>query len=59
MTRLLVCSEPDLPSVNMREALLKMHEWEDMGSDGTNSYCSCGDTVMVSFTSITRTWTGP
>ena len=47
MTRLLVCSEPDLPSVNMKEALLGMYGWEDMGNDGTNSYISHGDDVMV------------
>jgi len=47
MSRLLVCSEPDIPSVNMKEWLLKFHGWEDMGSDGSNSYCSFGDTVMV------------
>jgi len=47
MSRLLVCSEPDIPSVNMKEWLLKFHGWEDMGSDGSNSYCSYGDTVMV------------
>ena len=47
MARLLVCSEPDLPSANMKESLLRMHEWEDMGSDGSNSYLSNGDTVMV------------
>ena len=48
MTRLLVCSEPDLPSVNMRKHLLSMHDWEDIGSDGPNNYISSGDTVMVS-----------
>ncbi len=47
MSRLLVCSEVDLPSVNMKKSLLSMHDWEDMGSDGVNSYCSNGDTVMV------------
>lgn len=48
MTRLLVCSEPDLPSVNMRSSLLSMHDWEDLGDDGVNRYCAHGDTVMVS-----------
>ncbi len=47
MSRLLVCSIPDLPSVNMKESLLGFHEWEDMGSQGQNSYCRYGDTVMV------------
>jgi len=47
MSRLLVCSETDLPSVNMKEALLALHGWEDMGSDGSNTYISYGDTVMM------------
>ena len=47
MSRLLVCSEKDLPSVNMKESLLSFHGWEDMGDDGANSYISYGDTVMV------------
>ena len=47
MSRLLVCSEKDLPSVNMKEALLSFHGWEDMGNDGANSYISYNDTVMV------------
>lgn len=47
MTRLLVCSLPDIPSVNMKEWLLSFHEWEDMGSDGPNTYLRYGDTVMV------------
>ena len=48
MSRLLVCSEPDLPSVNMRESLLSFHGWEDLGDDGTNRYLAYGDTFMVS-----------
>jgi len=47
MTRLLVCSLPDIPSVNMKEWLLGFHEWEDLGSDGPNTYLGHGDTVMV------------
>lgn len=47
MSRLLVCSELDLPSTNMRDHLLSFHKWEEIGSDGTNSYRSYGDTVMV------------
>jgi len=47
MSRLLVCSEKDLPSVNMKESLLSLHGWEDMGDDGANSYLSYGETVMV------------
>ena len=52
MSRLLVCSEVDEPSVNMREWLLKMHGWEDIGSDGVSSYMSCGNTVMMSIPDI-------
>jgi len=47
MSRLLVCSLPDLPSVNMKESLLSFHGWEDMGSEGDLSFVSYGDTVMV------------
>ncbi len=47
MSRLLVCSEPDLPSANMKECLLSFHDWEDLGSDGPNTYIGYGDTVMV------------
>jgi len=47
MSRLLVCSEKDLPSANMKESLLSFHGWEDMGDDGSNSYLSYNDTVMV------------
>ena len=52
MSRLLVCSEPDLPSANMRDALVSVHGWEEMGSDGTNSYRSYGDTVMMTIPDI-------
>ena len=31
----------------MKEALLGMGDWEDMGSDGSNSYLSCGDDVLM------------
>ena len=33
MSRLLICSEPDLPSVNMRRELLSQGGWEDAGSE--------------------------
>ncbi len=48
MSRLLICSEVDLPSVNMRSRLLAKGGWEDIGSDGTCGYMSKGDTVMMS-----------
>ncbi|MDD4185515.1 MAG: D-aminoacyl-tRNA deacylase [Candidatus Methanomethylophilaceae archaeon] len=38
MRTLLVCSEPDAPSVNMKAALLRKEEWESAGSDGDASY---------------------
>ena len=48
MSRLLICSEPDLPSVNMRAALMGMHRWEDLGESGGARFCVCGDTYMMS-----------
>lgn len=48
MSRLVVCSEADLPSVNMREALLAMGGWEDAGSSEGASYLVKGDDVMMS-----------
>lgn len=47
MSRLLVCYEQDLPSFNMKEQLLKKLEWEDLGSDGINSYLKNGDNVLM------------
>lgn len=47
MKRLLVCSEPDLPSVNMRSSLLEMAEWEDMGVVDGLRFESCGDDMIV------------
>lgn len=47
MSRLIVCYEQDLPSFNMKEQLLKRFRWEDMGSDGTNSYLSHDNDVLV------------
>ena len=47
MSRLLVCSELDLPSVNMRDSLLSFHEWEDMGSEGQNRYLRYGDSIIM------------
>lgn len=48
MSRLLVCSEPDLPSVNMRASLMAMHSWEDLGESEGARYMCCGDTYMMS-----------
>lgn len=48
MSRLLICSEPDLPSVNMRAALRRMGGWEDLGSSGGAVFSVRGDTYMMS-----------
>ncbi len=48
MSRLLICSEPDLPSVNMRAALRAMHWWEDLGEQDGARFSVCGDTYMMS-----------
>ena len=48
MSRLLICSEIDLTSVNMRSRLLAKRGWEDIGSDGACSYMEKGDAVMMS-----------
>ena len=45
---LLVCSEGDLPSVNMRDALLGMVEWEELGPFGSDRMFSFRDLVMIS-----------
>ncbi len=38
MRTLLICSEPDTSSVNMKSALLRKEEWESAGSDDGASY---------------------
>ncbi len=48
MSRLLVCSEADLPSVNMRAALRAMGGWEDLGESDGIAYSAKGDTYMMS-----------
>ena len=47
MSRLIICYEQDLPSFNMKEQLLERFRWEDMGSDGENSYLRHGDDVLM------------
>ena len=47
MSRLLVCYEQDLPSFNMKKKLLERAEWKDLGSDGTNTYLSHDDLVLM------------
>ncbi len=39
MKKLLVCSEQDIPSANMRDCLLDLTEWEET--------CSCEDGIML------------
>lgn len=48
MKRLLVCSEQDLPSVNMRNYLLNLMEWEEIGSCDDGIMLKSGDTYMLS-----------
>jgi len=45
--RLLVCSETDTPSVNMKAQLLKKRGWEDIGRHGKDSYLANGETIML------------
>lgn len=47
MCRLLVCSPSDLPSANMRRSLLSSVKWEDLGSDGVNTFEAYGDNVIM------------
>lgn len=48
VSRLLFCSESDIPSVNMRDSLLSSPGWESLGEEGGDRLYSKGDTVMVS-----------
>ncbi|MCL2296138.1 MAG: D-aminoacyl-tRNA deacylase [Methanomassiliicoccaceae archaeon] len=45
--RLLICSETDIPSVNMKSQLLKKRDWEDVGRHGNNSFLTNGKTIMM------------
>jgi len=45
--RLLVCSEDDIPSVNMKRQLLKKREWEGIGTFGNNNFLENGETIMM------------
>lgn len=47
MRRLLICSIPDVASVNIRDSLMSLKKWEDIGSDGRNSYHANGDDVIM------------
>ena len=48
MERLLICTEPDIPSMNMRDSLMKIKEWEPVGSDDGTFMFRCGDDYMMS-----------
>ncbi|MBR7123988.1 MAG: D-aminoacyl-tRNA deacylase [Candidatus Methanomethylophilaceae archaeon] len=47
MSRLLVCCQQDLPSVNMNACLRAQDGWEELGSDDNGSYCARGDDVIM------------
>jgi D-aminoacyl-tRNA deacylase len=45
--RLLVCSENDVPSVNMKDWLLRKRDWEEIGRFGRDSFIMNDGTVML------------
>jgi len=45
--RLLVCSEADIPSVNMKSQLLKKRDWEDIGNNGKDSFIINGEAIVM------------
>jgi Uncharacterized protein conserved in archaea len=47
MSVLFVCSEKDLPSVNMKNCLMTKREWEDVGTFGNDRFLTCGDAAMM------------
>ncbi|MDR1690265.1 MAG: D-aminoacyl-tRNA deacylase [Candidatus Methanoplasma sp.] len=44
---LLVCSETDIPSVNMKGQLLKKRDWEESGVQGRDSFLMSGDMILM------------
>ena len=52
MTRLLICCPQDIPSVNMAAFLRRNGDWEDIGSDGENSYLRRGDDAMMTISGL-------
>ncbi|HKM13319.1 MAG TPA: D-aminoacyl-tRNA deacylase [Candidatus Methanomethylophilaceae archaeon] len=48
MKRLFVCSEPDIPSANMRDCLLNIGDWDTIGSLEGENMMKSGDTYMLS-----------
>jgi D-aminoacyl-tRNA deacylase len=45
--RLLVCSETDIPSANMKTQLLKKREWEEIGRFGKDSFLMNNDLIIL------------
>ncbi len=52
MTRLLICCSQDTPSVNMSAFLRRNGDWEDIGSDGENTYLRRGDDVIMNISGL-------
>ncbi len=52
MSRLLICCPQDIPSVNMSAFLRRNGDWEDIGSDGENSYLRRGDDVIMTISGL-------
>ncbi|MGI5964348.1 MAG: D-aminoacyl-tRNA deacylase [Candidatus Methanomethylophilaceae archaeon] len=48
MERLLICTESDPPSVNMRDSLEELGEWEPIGSKDGTSVVRCGSDYIMS-----------
>lgn len=48
MKRLLVCSEPDIPSLNMRDCLMEIQDWDEVGCSNGARMLRHGDTYMLS-----------
>jgi len=47
MSKLLICSEKDISSTNMRDALFRMRKWENIGSDGKSTFHSSGEYIIM------------
>ncbi len=45
--RLFVCSENDIPSVNMKDRLLRKREWEEKGRNGSDIFLMNGENVIM------------
>ncbi len=48
MRRLFVCSEPDIPSANMRDCLTNLRDWEIVGAEEEESMMRFDETYMLS-----------